>query len=100
MNFKNIALIAGVAVGAYVLYTVLKPKTTSAETTNIFSNAGFEAYNSTSIYTPNVTYANVKSGDTTYRFKTGDFDKLNIAQKFILWSNPFRIGFIDRAVLG
>ena len=94
MKPKTILIVAGVLVGAYLLYTYTKKPTSTGKTVAIFDNLGADkAYLSTSGLKDNTgappAFVQYKTGlsnnsVTTYKFNTGDYDKLNFAQKFLL----------------
>jgi hypothetical protein len=87
---KTVIVVGGVAVGAYILYSILKPTTTTAQTVDKFEAMGFNSYLSPSGLKDNTgappAFVQSKIDDTvtTYKFNTGDYDKLNFAQKFLL----------------
>ena len=95
MDDETLIVLGVLAVGGFFVYKYLtKTPTTTAATTNIFSNLGYQASTGTSQLTGK-EYSYVKSGDTTYRLAVGDYDRLNFAQKFLL-----NIGTPAKWVLG
>ena len=95
MDDETLLVLGVVAVGGFFLYKYLtKTPTTPSQTTNTFQNLGYQATTGTSLLTGK-EYSYVKTGNTTYRFAVGDYDKLNFAQKFLL-----NIGTPARWVLG
>jgi hypothetical protein len=73
MKSEEILTIAGIAAGTYILSRVLKKPTTQSETQE-----------SEATGTGGESAVFVRSGDATYRFAKGEYDKLNWAQKFLL----------------
>jgi len=95
MDDETLLTLGVLAIGGFFLYKHLtKSPTTTGATATTFQNLGYETSTGTSLLTGK-EYAYIKSGDTTYRFAAGDYDKLNFAQKFLL-----NIGAPTRWILG
>lgn len=96
MDTDSILTIGAVAVGGYFLYQLLKPTTTQAQTevnlSNLFKKDNvYQGSSETDSQNNPYVYLNTKSKNligqttsTTYQFGSGDYDKLNFAQKLLL----------------
>ena len=81
METDDMILLGAAIVGAYLLYkfTVGKPWTPE-QGKQALGSAGFDVYAGKVI--PGRTYA--RSGSTSYGFSSGDFAKLNFAQRTLI----------------
>lgn len=83
MKTADVILYGALGVLGYLVYLKYNQPTTQIQVKQALSNAGLNSYQSDVISNDSENVYAV-SGNDTYKFFPGDFDKLNLAQKILI----------------